>query len=283
MKLDDLFKSKIGEQREDETFIDGLPYCKKCGGARFVELGDGEDYEIHRCACKCQSDGWESLEREKKQQEDFDKFRDRQKASMLGERYLNAGFETANITKNNERAYEIAKKYVKDAETMKRFNIGMYVYGKNGVGKTHLIACMCNELVKNGYRCMYTSIQGIITLIQKTYNKGESSEDTIIEMLSSVDFLFIDDMAKELMKGQVQGSFAEKVLFQVINGRYNNKKPTIFTSNFSLSEIIEIGLDNSINSRILEMANISIEMKGCDLRKQLDKEKVEVIKNIVEG
>lgn len=280
MKLDELFNGTFGEQKEDEEIIDGLPYCKKCGGPRFVEFGDGEDYQIHRCSCRCEAEGWESLMKERKQSEDFERFKDRQKISMLGERYLNAGFMTANITKSNERAYEIAKKYVKDAETMKKLNIGMYVYGKNGVGKTHLIACMCNELVKNGYRCMYTSIQGIITLIQKGYNNGTSSEDTIIEMLSSVDFLFIDDMAKELMKGQVQGSFAEKVLYQVINGRYNNKKPTIFTSNFSLAEIMDIGLDNSINSRILEMANISIEMKGSDLRKEIDQEKANAIKNI---
>ena len=95
-------------------------------------------------------------------------------------------------------------------------NIGLYIYGDNSSGKTHLTACMCNELVWKGYRCVYTNFATILNeLLGK--NPGDS---VLLSRLQYFDFVFIDDLGKEFIGREYNPSsvkWAEGKLFEILN------------------------------------------------------------------
>ena len=39
---------------------------------------------------------------------------------------------------------------------------GLFIYGNTGMGKTHISACMANDLLEQGYKIKFTNINRII-------------------------------------------------------------------------------------------------------------------------
>lgn len=273
--LNELFiKHKIGDIREDE-YIDeiGLPFCKHCKTRRYsyFKADTGEEY-LFRCLCKCQSDKYKEIEEENKKMKRLEEFRSRQKLSMLGIRYLDARFKNAIITKHNNEAFDKCESYCENAQIMVENNFGLYIYGDNSSGKTFLTACMCNYLIENGYSCLYTNMPTLIAEIQKSYSKNDGlGQAEIIDMIENKRFLFIDDLGKEFLGREFNpnaSKFAEKIMLEVLNSRYNNGLPTIFSSNYSISELAEsFNLDKAIMERINEMSTRVIKLEGDDFRK----------------
>ena len=149
VKANSLFEKVILPLRDDEYLDgDGLPRCKSCHTLR-VYVSDDKTF-CARCLCKCQS---EQIEKEKELEairRNLEEFYDRQRLSLMGDRYKNCRLSTAVITGHNRAAYEKAKRYVERAADMRKENIGLYFYGDNSSGKTYITACICNELLRKG-------------------------------------------------------------------------------------------------------------------------------------
>lgn len=272
------------EQLQDDEYLDenGLPCCKKCKTPRWFTTEDGK--WAMRVMCKCQTE-------ESKRQQDYEErrkymeeFRNRKELAVLGERYYNANFSTAKITDNNRDAYLKAKNYVRNIQSVLKYNIGLYVYGDNSTGKTFLTACICNELVWQKQRCVYTSFAAIRNAISSSYNGKSSGEGGLLARLMTYDFAFIDDFGKEFLGREFRpdvSKWAEEKLFEVLNGRYNAMKPTIFSSNYSIGELVSVlGLDKAIVERVNEMATRVIKLDGDDFRSEVRKKKSDIAKSL---
>ena len=89
----------------------------------------------------------------------------------------------------------------------------------------------------------------------------------MINKITSVDFLFIDDIGTEALKKNDEDTWLQGVVFDVINKRYNNKKPTIFTSNHSIQELIsQRGFMPKTVDRIIEMSSLILKIEGKSFR-----------------
>ena len=94
--------------------------------------------------------------------------------------------------------------------------------------------------------------------------------NTDLDIFLNVDLLILDDVGKE----RVTEWRLEK-LFEILNNRYENNLPIVFTSNYSLEVLpqkLSISKNNtdvaeSIVSRIYEMCR-GIPMNGLDYRKR---------------
>ena len=269
MNMFDIFKNaNILPIREDEISKEGKPYCKHCGTPRFAELDLDGETKFVRVNCECRKEAIEKIEEDMKNIERKRKFRERQKFSTIGEKYLNANIETAKITPNNAQAYESARNYIKNSETVLKNGIGLYIYGNNSSGKTFLIACICNKLVEKGYNCYFTSIPKILAEIERGVRTGLSKSE-VIEFIARQQFLFIDDIGKEFIgnKGDYNLGKAERLLLYVLNARDGNGLPTVFTSNYSLDEFAtKLELDKAILERINEMSTKVIKLEGDNFR-----------------
>lgn len=269
--------------KEDEYLGEnGLPFCKKCNTPRHW-ISDDMKAAAH-CVCKCQQEEIRRKQEEEARQKRIDEFNNRSKLSLMGARYKNKRLEDAIITEHNRSAYEKCSNYAKNHKAVKANNIGLYIYGENSSGKTFLTACLCNELLWIGYRCIYTNLATILNEIRGSYDRNGIGEVEILDRLCYYDFAFIDDLGKEFIGREYNASsskWAEEKLFEVLNARYNSQKPTIFSSNYSIAELeTALGLDKAIIERINEMATRTIKLEGDDFREKVRKEKSDFAKKL---
>ena len=277
------FASGEYKLREDEYLgDDGLPYCKKCKTRRFY-CSDDKQWCI-RGMCKCQEEARKKQEEEEAARKRMEEFNNRKALSLTGKRYRNLMFKDATITKHNSKAYQKASAYVEKSKEVFAENIGLYIYGDNSSGKTFLIACICNELVWKGYRCIYTNLATILNEIRGSYDRNGMGECAILRNLEYYDFAFIDDLGKEFLGREynvASSKWAEEKFFEILNARYNAQKPTVFSSNYSIGELASVlGLDKAIVERINEMATRVIKLEGDDFRSTVRDEKGEIAKKL---
>lgn len=258
------------ELKEDEYLVNGLPYCKKCKTPRFCYI-EKEDW-CFNLICECQRAEEELKKKKAELHRRIDRFNERQRLSLMGDRYKGLFFKDAQITENNKIAFEKCTNYVNGAKEVYKNNIGLYICGNNSSGKTYLTACLCNELLVRGWRCVWTNLAFILNQIRNAYDgiKGSVDESELMRRLREYDFIFIDDLGKEFIGREYNAGsakWAEQKLFEIINNRYNAKKPIIFSSNYSIRDLANLlSLDKAIVERINEMSTRVIKLEGDDFR-----------------
>lgn len=97
-----------------------------------------------------------------------------------------------------------------------------------------------------------------------------------LKRLTSIDFLFIDDFGTEIVTKNNQDVWLQEKIFEVVNKRYNNNKPIIFTSNYSLRQLIEErGLADKTIDRINEVCEV-MKLEGNSYRKFLKEQREKI-------
>ena len=199
----------------------------------------------------------------------IDEVKKLKKASLMGERYHGASFGKTEIGHNNsfDQAFIRCKRYCEASHEVFKEGMGIYLFGDTGTGKTHITACMANELMNQRYQVLFTNFFEISKIIRSTFGKSSVSESDYINQLASIDFLFIDDLGTERVQSNENDLWLQEKIFDVLNKRYNNKKPTIFTSNNSLQELIsERGFMQKTVDRIAEMSTAILKIEGASYR-----------------
>ena len=221
--------------------------------------------------CKCEQ---EKQGKEKKQQEMLDKLRRIEKLkslSLLGERYKNVTFENTQtgVSTSFDVAFNRCKKYCEVYEQVLKNGYGIYLFGDKGVGKTHLTACMANYLISKCVPVLFTNLFEISKSVKSTFNReSNQTEQDLIQKFSNIEILFFDDLGTEIFTKSSGETWLQSLLFDLINKRYNNRKATIFSSNYSLNSLInERGIMEKTVDRISEMTNGAvIKITGKSLR-----------------
>lgn len=254
----------------ENTYRDehGTLRCTKCHDLRETENVIRFFEKKMPVPCKCMKEK-EQQERardeHKRKMQMLDKLR---AASLLGERYKNTTFANTDLSVGGdfEKAFHRCKKYCEVADQVLERGYGIYLFGASGTGKTHLTACICNELISSYHQCLFTSFIEISKLLKANYGKNTDAESTI-KRICEIDFLFIDDLGTELLKKNGEDNWLQEQVFDIINKRYNNRKPTIFSSNYSLNELIEMrGMMQKTVDRIGEMSSAIIKITGENYR-----------------
>ena len=82
-----------------------------------------------------------------------------------------------------------------------------------------------------------------------------------------MDLLIIDDIGTEIVIKNGEKTWIQDKIYDVINARYINQKPTIFSSNESLVDLVEkCGLMKKTVDRIAAMSTAKIELRGSSYR-----------------
>lgn len=252
------------EVQDDEYEKDDVIYCKKCNTPRTTVVELFGTKKVVRCICKCQKEKRDKEEKMQKEIERQVRLSKLQEASLLSDRYKNVTFDNC-ITGENKSfdvAFNRCRKYCENSSEILEKGYGIYLWGDKGTGKTHLTSCMANELIKQYKQVLFTNFFEISKSIRATF-RGNGNEIDLINKIANVDFLFIDDLGTEKVTKEGEDTWLQDKIFEVINKRYNNMKPTIFTSNYSLQELVqERGLLDKTVDRILEMSTAIIKVEG---------------------
>lgn len=184
--------------------------------------------------------------------------------SLINPKLQGVSFESYEPTNQDlSKAKQLAKRY---ADNFSLDNpVGLLLIGNYGTGKSHLSVAITKEIMEKDFTCIFISTPKLMTKIRSTYNKESNfSEDQIIDMLSQVDCLVLDDIGAESVKqgDNNQHTWATSKIFEIIDNRIG--KHTIFTSNYPPEEL-EQRLGGRNFSRMMEDTHV-IKMYGDDYR-----------------
>lgn len=152
--------------------------------------------------------------------------------------------------------YEFCRLYAKKFTTQSR---SLLMYGKTGLGKTHLSLAIAGEAVKKGYAVVYDSTPNIMNRLEREHFGRNTSDEDTLEMLSTCDLLILDDLGAEF-----QTSFTVSCLYNIVNNRLLSGLPTIISTNLSPKELEE-KYTQRIASRFVG-TYVSLGFCGSDIR-----------------
>ncbi len=146
-----------------------------------------------------------------------------------------------------------------------RHSLVLYSPNLYGVGKTHLVAALGNELlatiepviIDNGIRYrllpfMYLNEPAFLIRLRKSFKQDSESYETeadIYESVQNPEILVIDDVGKIRPK---DSSFLQSVWYQVIDNHYTHQRHIILTTNLTLAEL-EAHIGGACADRLREM------------------------------
>lgn len=135
------------------------------------------------------------------------------------------------------------------------------IFGDTGLGKTHISLAIANKVLKKGYSVIYDSAINILRDIEKEHFSHEKSTE-ILELICNTDLLILDDLGTEF-----ESKFYNSAIYNIVNSRLSNNKPTIINTNLDLTAISS-RYGGKIASRIVTMYTC-LEFKGEDVRLQM--------------
>lgn len=159
-------------------------------------------------------------------------------------RFRDHGFETYRPeTPEADRVLRICKAYAERFE--ERLLVGgcLILCGYAGTGKTHLACAIANHVMHALEKtAAFITVMDAVRSVQETYGKNsETTTRQAIARLAEPDLLILDEVGAQL------GTEHEKqVLFDVINRRYEQMRPTILISNLDAP-----GLTTFVGERVM--------------------------------
>lgn len=182
-------------------------------------------------------------------------------------RTFNANLYSKNLYKDYPISpYENIKRIVNDAKNyannFPKSYMNLYIFGDVGRGKTFLINSIAKEILDKNYSVLYLTATKLFSFMNDyLYAFSERKEELKekYDLIFDSDLLIIDDLGSENDRNSNESN-----LFEIVNDRIINKKPMIFSSNYSEDELIEFYGDR-IFSRIIGSSHV-MEIFGEDLR-----------------
>lgn len=263
----DIFKDcNLGELQADEYVKEGIIYCQKCNTPRVFYI----DGSLKRCSCECKAQAILDEAEQNNIRKRQERIKGLRASSLIGDRYKDVTFDKTEKGYNEtfDKAYSRCKRYCEVYDKVLERGMGIYIYGDKGTGKTHLTACMANELMSKGKQVLFTNFFEISKAIRATFNNiYYDNEIDYINKLANIDFLFIDDLGTERVQSKDGDLWLQEKIFDVLNKRYNMRRPTIFTSNQDLEQlVVEKGFMDKTVDRIAEMSHAILKIVGVSYR-----------------
>jgi DNA replication protein DnaC len=243
------------------------PHCDRELQAEWVEFpptlqkkyGKPGEWYYHPCTPECEEKNdqreWELMRRDAR----VAVLRERSGLSKRMKGYALDNFEP-QVSKSTEKALGKVMDYIINWKENREAGRGVYFCGDVGTGKTHLAVAVMNELIKRKrVPSLFVTVPELLDNLRGTYNDPGRNLDEWMDAVKNAEFLVLDDLGSEKPTEWVR-----ERLFVVINHRYREQLPTLFTSNIGPKDLAA-QLGERTASRIIAMCDW-ISLEGEDYR-----------------
>ena len=265
----DIDKLSASVPRSDDEYVDenGLLHCKKCGEP-LEAIYDVPIVGIRKCRfiCSCIK---ARLEAEKAfaEAEEHDR---RRMICFHGSIFTESRFENSK----ESELIKVGKNYADHFRDFKKMGKGLLFYGDVGTGKSHVAACIANEVIDNGYSAYMTNFS---TIADEYFDAQD--KQAYIDSLNRYDLLIIDDLGIER-----KTEFMRERVFNVLDQRTLSGHPLVITTNLTpeqLKKTVDIE-EARIYDRIFGCCH-PVKAKGESYRRQKLKDDYKQIEMILKG
>ena len=190
---------------------------------------------------KCPTCGAETAAREKAEREVKEREERREAwARKIGEAGIPERFQNRSLqsfiaeTEAQARALEFANGYADSFDNALATGRSALFIGKPGTGKTHLAVGIGLRIMHRDRRTvLFTTVMRAIRRVKDTWGRDSRETETqAIAALVFPDLLILDEVGVQF------GSDTEKlILFDVLNERYEKRRPTLLLSNLTLADV----------------------------------------------
>ena len=115
---------------------------------------------------------------------------------------------------------------------------GLYLVGDTNAGKTHAACALLKAYIDahtseqfGGLHCnrvaRIISVPDLLSEWKATYDRNDGDEEEVTRRYGDADLLVLDDIGKG-----APTAWALERLFQIVNRRYNNLRPTVVTTQY---------------------------------------------------
>lgn len=223
--------------------------CPLCDDTRWKPVEEHGIRRVVRCEC------WRELVRQ-----------DRLAEANIPKRYQHCTLDKIRTYNDSlQEAVDRARRFVDAYPAVDR---GLLLLGHAGVGKTHIVVGVLRAVIqKTGVAGLFYDTRELLKTIRSSYDPVvRTSETHILRPVMETPFLVLDDLGAERPTDWV-----EEMMNLIVNTRYNEKRVTLFTSNYP--DIPDIEEPNSLlcrigfrmRSRLQEMCT-TIEIDAGDFR-----------------
>ena len=220
--------------------------CPICGELNEYEVKICEEVvNLHRL-CACERAEKAKAEEKHKSIEKAEKARDIINDGYLNTKFVEWTFEKDDLT--NEKTSSRLKNYCAKWDEMKQKNIGLYLFGNTGSGKTFYASAIANYVRKEIND--YVLIGSTSSFIQEMFGDFGRNRKLMEYKITHYPLMVIDDLGTES-----RSEYNMSSLEQIIDLRLGAKLPLIVTSNYSPKDLYADGglLEERIKSRLSEM------------------------------
>lgn len=173
------------------------------------------------------------------------------KLANIPRRFTARTFETfVATTPQQSAALTACRAYAEDFADALRTGASLVLSGAPGTGKSHLAASVMLRVMAEGQTVQYVTCMDMIRSIRGTWRKdSERTEGSVLhELGEKLDLLVIDEI------GVQYGTEGEQtVVFDVLDRRYREMRPTILISNAGKEQFREY-VGDRVYDRLREVA-----------------------------
>lgn len=112
---------------------------------------------------------------------------------------------------------------------------GVYLFGGYGVGKTYFVSALANTLVASGKKVVFVKCNSFATDMSTLLVNDSYAYEKLMNKIKNADYVIFDDIGTE----NVTSFSRDRLLYNILDYRMENRLCTIFTSNFDIDNLEE--------------------------------------------
>jgi DNA replication protein DnaC len=156
-------------------------------------------------------------------------------STVIPSRYRGLSFDRPPIANISKPVLRQVRRYVRQLEENLQNGQGLWFSGDVGTGKTSLAMLVSQSALSSGHTVAIYSVPRLLAEIRTTFDQAsERSYVDLLDKLTQIDLLHLDDLGAEKTSPWVL-----EQLYTIINGRYEDQRAMLVTTNLSRDEIVE--------------------------------------------